>query len=441
MKRVAMRWICPTSVVAVAVSLGSLSCSASALADSAPSGAATEPPQIETCPGPITAGGGGGRLCGTIDPNGVETTYHFEFGPTSSYGTDIPVPDADAGSGPDPIPVSEQVTGLQPGTTYHYRLAATTSNGTSFSEDGELSSAAEAPAIESESVSRITATDATLEAQLNSEGLETSYEFHLQRRWPCEEVDPRCYPPVYFLKLPSGELLGSLVGQSVSLDLNSAGVSLAPAAKYEYWLTAGNTAGTATGSIQTFTTPPSSPPSIESESASDVRENDATVEAEINPNGAYTAYEFQIAASSDYNYPHMVCPLSLPGFVQCDAISGDESLPPGLIREPGQASIPADAGPQSVSLDLADIGATLQPDTTYHYRVIAANITDGATIVGTDQTFTTSSSGGAPKRDQSKGPGGGPPLLDSPPATSTANHKGHRHRGHRHRRHRAQQRS
>jgi hypothetical protein len=95
-------------------------------------------------------------------------------------------------------------------------------------------------------VSHITPTDATLEAQINTDGLETTYEFHMVGafcEWPCES-------PEFLLRLPAGKLLGSHVGQGVSLDLNSAGVS--PMNVNTYWVTATNAAGTATGSSHTF---------------------------------------------------------------------------------------------------------------------------------------------------------------------------------------------
>jgi hypothetical protein len=60
----------------------------------------------------------------------------------------------------------------------------------------------------------------------------------------------------------------------------------------------------------------SAPPSIDSESASDVTVHDATLEAKINPHGAYTGYEFQIDTSSSYNYTKPNCPLG-----SCDSIS------------------------------------------------------------------------------------------------------------------------
>lgn len=119
------------------------------------------------------------------------------------------------------------------------------------------------PSVESESVSHITASDATLEAQINSEGLETTYTFYIGEEGPaCLRAEPPCMMPQKApVALPSGKLLGSFVGQRVSADLNGAGVSLSPGAHYEYWATATNPAGTTKGDIQTFTTP--SEPGVE----------------------------------------------------------------------------------------------------------------------------------------------------------------------------------
>ncbi|HEY2201645.1 MAG TPA: hypothetical protein VGH56_07135, partial [Solirubrobacteraceae bacterium] len=115
-----------------------------------------------------------------------------------------------------------------------------------------------APVIDSESVSSITPTDATLEAAINTEGFETAYEFHLTAP-PCPE---QCEHLQHVFTLPSGKLLGSFVAQSVSLDLNSAGVSLSAGDSYEYWVTATSTAGTAQGHFQVFTAPFLAPQSV-----------------------------------------------------------------------------------------------------------------------------------------------------------------------------------
>jgi hypothetical protein len=135
----------------------------------------------------------------------------------------------------------------------------------------------------------------------------------------------------------------------------------------------------------------SSPPVIESESVSHISEHDATLEAQIETGGLYTGYWFQIDTNSSYHFTQAVCPFEFPGDAQCESIVAGEPLPPGLV-EPQPQYIPAGSGDQSVSVDLASIGATLQPDTTYHYRVLAS--TGGSpTVQGPDQTFTTPSAG------------------------------------------------
>jgi predicted lipoprotein with Yx(FWY)xxD motif len=80
----------------------------------------------------------GFELTGTVYNYGgasARTTYHFEYGTTTAYGTSVPVPDAEAGSGLS-TQVAQQISGLAANTTYHYRLVSTNSvEGTGASED------------------------------------------------------------------------------------------------------------------------------------------------------------------------------------------------------------------------------------------------------------------------------------------------------------------
>ena len=70
-----------------------------------------------------------------INPNGYDTTYHFQYGTSTTYGTSIPIPDADIGSGTSDVPVTQQITGLAQNTEYHWRVVATSANGTTTSVD------------------------------------------------------------------------------------------------------------------------------------------------------------------------------------------------------------------------------------------------------------------------------------------------------------------
>ena len=153
---------------------------------------------------------------------------------------------------------------LKPGTTYHYRVIAATSVLTEDTTDWEgpivegpdrtftTPPEGNAPAIESVSISNLTPTDATLEAKINTEGLATTYEFLMW--WtpcaPCEDI------AIFKIALPSGLLLGSFEDQSVSLDLNSAGVTLQHGAGYGYSVIATSKGGSTEAQWQTFETPP-----------------------------------------------------------------------------------------------------------------------------------------------------------------------------------------
>jgi predicted lipoprotein with Yx(FWY)xxD motif len=83
----------------------------------------------------------GFELKGTVYDYGGTTTYHFEYGTTTAYGTSVPMPDADASGGVF-TPVSQAITGLAANTTYHYRLVSTNSiEGTLASADATFSTA------------------------------------------------------------------------------------------------------------------------------------------------------------------------------------------------------------------------------------------------------------------------------------------------------------
>jgi hypothetical protein len=61
-------------------------------------------------------------LNGRVDPNNADTTYFFQYGTTSLFGTDTAV--TPAGSGANGRAVSVPIGGLAPATRYHYRLVA-----------------------------------------------------------------------------------------------------------------------------------------------------------------------------------------------------------------------------------------------------------------------------------------------------------------------------
>ena len=73
------------------------------------------------------------RLNGTVNPNGSETTYRFEYGTTAAYGSFTST--AGAGSGTVTSAVDALASGLTDETLYHYRLTAANSGGTTCGYD------------------------------------------------------------------------------------------------------------------------------------------------------------------------------------------------------------------------------------------------------------------------------------------------------------------
>jgi uncharacterized repeat protein (TIGR03803 family) len=94
--------------------------------------ATTSPPLAIT--GSFTnAGQTGFALDGVVNPLGAPTTYYFEYGTTTAYGTQTTT--QGAGGGIADVPVNMAANSLLPGTTYHVRLVATNSVGTTNGDD------------------------------------------------------------------------------------------------------------------------------------------------------------------------------------------------------------------------------------------------------------------------------------------------------------------
>jgi hypothetical protein len=79
-------------------------------------------PQPNATTGAASTSEGSATVNGSVNPNGLATSYYFEFGTTANYGQQTP-PQA-AGSGTGAVSVSATLSGLTANTTYHYRLVA-----------------------------------------------------------------------------------------------------------------------------------------------------------------------------------------------------------------------------------------------------------------------------------------------------------------------------
>ncbi len=195
-------------------------------------------------------------LTAQVTPDGRETTYHFEYGETESYGSSTPP--GDLGSGEAPVPATTELSGLKVDTTYHYRVLASNEcevgkTCTAYGPDQTFTTVA--AAFVEESVSGVSATSATLNAKVNPLGTDTSayFQYGIVN---CAASPTSCTD----VPVPPGTDVGSAeVYQALrSIHLQS----LTPDTVYYYRVVATNALGTVEGErnekgeevVHTFTT-------------------------------------------------------------------------------------------------------------------------------------------------------------------------------------------
>jgi hypothetical protein len=190
--------------------------------------------------------------------------------------------------------------------------------------------------------SSVTTTSAVLTGSVNPNGLETHYyiEWGREASKPYEALAPAPYP---------GEDIGSgtkEVGESVpATGLKSGTV-------YYYRIVAQSPTGTSEGGLASFTTV-AEPPEATTTGASEIAPLKAQLNGSVNPKGTPTTYYFKYGKTISY---------------------GSKTEPEGNAGS-GQGFVGASAT------------VTLEPGTTYHYRIVAHNA--GGTFEGGDQELKT----------------------------------------------------
>jgi hypothetical protein len=84
-------------------------------------------------------------LHGTVNPNGTDTNYYFQWGLTTAYGVNST--EHSAGAGSKAVSVGTTATDLIPGTAYHYRLVATSGSGVTAGADRTFTTTGNPPPI------------------------------------------------------------------------------------------------------------------------------------------------------------------------------------------------------------------------------------------------------------------------------------------------------
>ena len=114
-------------------------------------------------------------LNGTVNPNNSSTTYDFEYGKTTDYGSTTT--SIDAGSGVDNVSVSADIDGLTANTTYHYRLRSENDFGITYGADKTFNTPAAPPTATTGTATSMAYTSATLNGTVNPNNSSTTCYF------------------------------------------------------------------------------------------------------------------------------------------------------------------------------------------------------------------------------------------------------------------------
>ena len=288
----------------------------------------------------------GATLNGTVDPEGLETTYYFQYGMNAAYGsTSAAPPGTTVGTtAAGARPVADSIGGLSPGITYHYRIVAVNSKGTSFGVDRTFTTSPAVTGVRTDAATDLSRTGATLHGAFDPDGLQTSYYFEWGRT---RRYGQRSAAPP-----------GTDAGTTSPGELQFAApvTGLEPDTTYHFRIVATNSRGTTFGEDRTLTTDPAVK-GLVTLPASEVGTSSATLNGELDPDGFATTFYFQWGRSDAYGH-------SVPA-------------------APGEALNTAGPGGVQVAKTLTN----LEPGTTYHFRLVAVN--SFGTTVGADRSFET----------------------------------------------------
>ncbi len=191
--------------------------------------------------GAVAVTGTGAVLGASVNPNGTQTGYTFEYGLTPGYG--YTTASRSAGHGSKPILVTSSVAGLTPGTVYHFRVAALNKDGVAYGADRTFRTSGHPPALPVTGPPiGVLKTVATLTGSVNPEGQQTTafFQYGLSALYTAQTIPG---PPLPAVNAP----------EPVAVQLTG----LAPGKLFHYRVVAAHGNVLSAGADQTFFTEPS----------------------------------------------------------------------------------------------------------------------------------------------------------------------------------------
>ncbi len=178
-------------------------------------------------------------LTGTINPNGNQTGYVFQYGLTNAYG--LGSSSHSAGGGTKPVNAAATIRGLTPGTLYHYRIAALNKAGGAEGRDRTFNTSGHPPAnVVTGGTLNVRKEAATVTGSVTPNGAQTT--------WVVQYGLTTAYGFQNFAQ--------SVGNGNTPVPVAATLTGIAPATLFHYRIVAFHGGVTSTGADQTFFTEP-----------------------------------------------------------------------------------------------------------------------------------------------------------------------------------------
>ena len=331
----------------------------------------TGPAPAVTTTAAATVTGSGATISGTINPQGANGWWGFEWSTSPTMSPSNWTPCFLAGS-PSSCPAvvansttqsfSETLTGLASSTTYYYRIGSYDSDNQNLQWGATLSfTTGPAPAVTTTAATTVTGSGATISGTINPQGANGWWGFE----WSTSPtMSPSNWTPCFLAGSPSS--CPAVVANSTTQSFSETLTGLASSTTYYYRIGSydSDNQNLQWGATLSFTTGPA--PAVTTTAATTVTGSGATISGTINPQGANGWWGFEWSTSPT---------MSPSNWTPC-FLAGSPSSCPAVV---------ANSTTQSFSETLTGLASS----TTYYYRIGSYDSDNSSLRWGSVLSFTT----------------------------------------------------